>query len=717
MDIRRRLNEATKLIQEKIPYGSHVITPKKEWLQTIQEKDCDVVMVMSPTATAQAIGWLQSSMEAFLPELSVSSRYQPSTKSVCLHIKGKFDGLMKGAEQMRLIKKTANVFGGDLQEVTRKKFLRFEGSEDKETFFTTQERQSIVFYFLNSLRTPSDSGFTGVFLRQDQAVVPKLLSRGVIKNVFPLHEYEKLKALKTKWVPGFLKRQPIDDIKDYFGSHIAFYFAWLGHYTTALTIPAILGIMFWSLEQDNKGLVVFAFLNVAWATTWLETWKRRSAEIAYSWGTMDAHLKVFSEPRPQFKGPLKLCPVTGRHDPHYPSWKRNIFRYFVSLPVILVAFYINFRVMLVILQFQDMSKSHLESTAGLSCLTFLPKALMALPIAFFDRWFTKLAIWLNKKENHRSEEDHQNHLIVKLLVFRFINSFLSLFYIAFFLQDLARLREQLAALLVTKQLTGNFKESVLPYLQKRLQLAKLSFKLFGALAPSGAEHAKKTASKKAKDSDIDSDDDSHYPLPEEAATIPPPPPLEGRTLKDTPKPLAPGRNARSLRQLVLCVWGSILSCSQTSSNFMYEGTFKDYLEIFVQFGYVTLFSSAFPLAAACALVANVIEIRSDAFKFCYVFQRPFGQRAQGIGVWQDAMELMGVISIIVNCALIGLSGQIQQIYPDITTNQTILVIVVLEHLLIALKFGISYAIPDVPEWVEVNIAREEFLKRETLKCQ
>lgn len=703
MDIRRRLTEATKLIQKKIPYGSHVITPKKEWLQTVPEKDCDVVMVMSPTAGAQAVGWLHASMENCLPELSISSRYQPSTKSVCLHIKGEFDGLLQGAEQMRLVKRTANVFGGDLQEVTRKRFLRFEGSEDKATFFTTQERQNIVFYFLNSLRSPSDSGFTGVFLRQGQAVVPKLLSRGVIKNVFPLHEYKKLKALKTKWVPGFLRRQPIDDIKDYFGSNIGFYFAWLGHYTTALTVPAILGILFWSLSQDSKGLVVFAFLNVVWATTWLETWKRRSAEIAYSWGTMDAHLKVFSEPRPQFKGPLKLCPVTGRHEPSYPSWKRNIFRYCVSLPVILVAFYINFRVMLVILQFQDMSKDHLKSTAFLSLLSFLPKALMAVPIAFFDRWFTRLAIWLNKKENHRSEEDHQNHLIVKLLVFRFINSFLSLFYIAFYLQDLTRLREQLAALLVTKQLTGNFKESVLPYLQKRLQLAKLSFKLFGTLAPSGAEQDEKTAKKKEKDSDIDSDDDSHCPLPEEAVTIPASSAAEREDSQGHADTSGPGKE-RQVSQAVV-----------ESNMKKYEGTFKDYLEIFVQFGYVTLFSSAFPLAAACALVANVIEIRSDAFKFCYVFQRPFGQRAQGIGAWQDAMELMGVISIIVNCALIGLSGQIQQVYPDITTSQTILIIVVLEHLLIALKFGIRYAIPDVPEWVEVKIAREEFLKRETLK--
>lgn len=56
--------------------------------------------------------------------------------------------------------------------------------------------------------------------------------------------------------------------------------------------------------------------------------------------------------------------------------------------------------------------------------------------------------------------------------------------------------------------------------------------------------------------------------------------------------------------------------------------------MFIQFGYVVLFSSAFPLAAMCALVNNVIEIRSDAFKLCTGLQRPFGQRVESIGQWQ-----------------------------------------------------------------------------------
>lgn len=72
----------------------------------------------------------------------------------------------------------------------------------------------------------------------------------------------------------------------------------------------------------------------------------------------------------------------------------------------------------------------------------------------------------------------------------------------------------------------------------------------------------------------------------------------------------------------------------------YEDTFEDYLEMLIQFGYVTLFSSAFPMAAMCALLNNIIEIRSDAFKLCMTFQRPFGQRVENIGIWQVTFHLI-----------------------------------------------------------------------------
>ena len=42
------------------------------------------------------------------------------------------------------------------------------------------------------------------------------------------------------------------------------------------------------------------------------------------------------------------------------------------------------------------------------------------------------------------------------------------------------------------------------------------------------------------------------------------------------------------------------------------------------------------------------------------------------------METMGLIAVIVNCALIGQSGQVHRMFPNITATQTLLLVVVLE---------------------------------------
>ena len=46
--------------------------------------------------------------------------------------------------------------------------------------------------------------------------------------------------------------------------------------------------------------------------------------------------------------------------------------------------------------------------------------------------------------------------------------------------------------------------------------------------------------------------------------------------------------------------------------------FNEYLEIVVQFGFITIFVCAFPLAPLLALLNNILEIRFENFS-CYNF--------------------------------------------------------------------------------------------------
>lgn len=91
----------------------------------------------------------------------------------------------------------------------------------------------------------------------------------------------------------------------------------------------------------------------------------------------------------------------------------------------------------------------------------------------------------------------------------------------------------------------------------------------------------------------------------------------------------------------------------------YNSTYEDYLEMYIQFGYVVLFASVAPLAAITALVNNIIEIRLDAFKLCKMYKRPLAKRAKNTGAWLLAFETLLVMSIITNCGLLYLQPEVR----------------------------------------------------------
>lgn len=64
-------------------------------------------------------------------------------------------------------------------------------------------------------------------------------------------------------------------------------------------------------------------------------------------------------------------------------------------------------------------------------VSFITSALSVLQITGFNLLYQSIAVKLNNQENHRTDSEYEDNLIVKVFCFQFINSYASCFYIAF----------------------------------------------------------------------------------------------------------------------------------------------------------------------------------------------------------------------------------------------------------------------------------------------
>uniref|UniRef100_A0A8C5QPL8 Anoctamin n=1 Tax=Leptobrachium leishanense TaxID=445787 RepID=A0A8C5QPL8_9ANUR len=819
-----------KLFGKRLLQAGRYITSHKSWMRTVPTENCDVVMTFSDTTDDHTLLWLLNHIRLGIPELIIQIRHQRHTRIYAFFVTATYENLLRGAEEIGLRKPVKAEFGGGTRNFSCEEDYIYQDIENELNFFTSQERQSIIRYWMENLRAKQGESLHNIHFLEGQPIIPELAARGVIQQVFPVHEQRILSRLMKSWVQAVCERQPLDEICDYFGVKVAMYFSWMGFYTSSLVYPAVFGMMLWFFTESDQTsrdicCVVFALFNVVWATLFLEGWKRRGAELAYKWGTLDTPAEFIEEPRPQFRGVKRTSPVTNSEEIYYPPWKRLLFQSCVSLPICMSCLCFVFVVMLACFELQEFILSIKELPR---LVRFFPKILLAVIVSSCDEVYRKIAYWLNDMENYRLQSAYEKHLIIKIVLFQFVNSYLSLFYIGFYLKDMERLKEMLATLLVIRQFLQNIKEVSQPHLYQKIQQGELNPRSAwliiryalkrlmqkyalpqrsprsdpmetgpivrkkclngGCGVPEEEEEGMMSEDDETEDESImdcglklkrvsfvekgerrgevnflpqqeedegflqegsptmverGSDPASVFQLGEDEED-------EGEVLglqdggeEETGVKLRPHRRRKKRPTLEEepsregDIYDEEYDRRQKRESWMdppedsyttklsqaevescmkkYEDTFQDYQEMFVQFGYVVLFSSAFPLAAVCALINNIIEIRSDAFKLCSGYQRPFGRRVEGIGQWQNVMEAMGVIAIIVNCYLIGQCGQLQRLIPWLGPESAIIFIVVLEHFALLLKYIIHVVIPDIPGWVAEEMAKLDYQRREAFK--
>merc|ERR1711988_1279848 len=151
---------------------------------------------------------------------------------------------------------------------------------------------------------------------------------------------------------------------------------------------------------------------------------------------------------------------------------------------------------------------------------------------------------------------------------------------------------------------------------------------------------------------------------------------------------------------------------------MLPTAFEDYAELMTQFGFITLFATAYPLCATLAFINNLIEIRIDAiklvgaaddslFSFMSHHLRPEPTVVKDIGLWKQFLEITGYFAVVTNCALVFFTAEFAD---DFTKEFRLVGFFGASTIFFISLYLIQVIIPDEPEDVKIQRLRREFRK-------
>lgn len=478
--------------------------------------------------------------------------------------------------------------------------------------------------------------------------------------------------LYHKWaaVRKWYRYQPLDYIKEYFGVKIGLYFAWLGYYTYMLLLAAIVGLGcfiyswstlssyqvakdicdktsditmcpicdgwcdYWNLSEtclhakityliDNTSTVFFAVFMSFWATLFLEMWKRYSAEITHRWDLtgFDVHEE---HPRPQYLARLanvhkkRINTVTNTEEPQVPFWRMKLpaqlFSTSVVILLIMLAFVAVFGVVLYrisVLTAIGVYKEDINTSWALLFTSVTAATINLMLIVIFNYLYGYLAEYLTEFELLRTQTEFDDSLTLKIYLLQFVNYYSSIFYIAFFKGKFVGF-------------PGSYNR-VLEYRQEECGPG-------GCLMELCIQLAIIMVGKQTVNSVVE------MVLPRIMKWY-----NSIQTRIGSQKTSLKGKGQRWVRDLKLVEWGP-------------RSLFPEYLEMVLQYGFVTIFVAAFPLAPLFALLNNILEMRLDAKKLLTYHRRPVSQRVRDIGIWYRILDSIGKLSVITNGFIIAFTS-------------------------------------------------------------
>lgn len=555
----------------------------------------------------------------------------------------------------------------------------FDIPEPKEDFFSAAQRAQVVHFILQRKSFSRDT-------QRRHFGIGRLLADGVYLAAYPLHEggsdrtcSEGTEAprmqLRRKWASllAVFRYQPLDDVRRYFGVKIGLYFAWLGFYTTMLLPASLLGLgcflygvatlgkhrpvhemctgsesqllmcplcdngcEYWRLRDsctqarlgylsDNGATVVFSIFMSLWGVTFLELWKRYSARITYQWD-LSGFDTLEENSRPEYlarlsrlkKRDVELIEQQEKGGMESLSfWRIRLPFNLLSVSVVLLLVLLAVAAVVGVIVYRMSVRATLalqseEMSSFIPLITSTTAALLnLLCILLFNMLYTRLAEYLTEMEMPRTQTEYDDSLTLKLYLLQFVNCYSSIFYIAFFKGKFVGRPGKYNTFLNYQQeecgIGGCFVE-----LSIQLAIIMVGKQAFSAISEMALPYAMRLWSHM---SFLRSSNHEHQPSQ----------PWE--------------------RDYLLPDMGT-------------TGLFHEYLEMILQYGFVTLFVAAFPLAPLFALLNNVLEIRLDALKLLGSYRRPVAVRVRDIGIWYRIMDSLGKLAVLTNAVLIAFTSDL-----------------------------------------------------------
>jgi len=141
-----------------------------------------------------------------------------------------------------------------------------------------------------------------------------------------------------------------------------------------------------------------------------------------------------------------------------------------------------------------------------------------------------------------------------------------------------------------------------------------------------------------------------------------------------------------------------------------ESSIEDFTSISIEFGYVTLFSTAFPLAPILAFISEFCQIRTDGYKLTRLFKRAEPIGAEDIGIWEKIFSMTTYAGVISNAGISMFVMTDDVLFEGLTYATKIWYFIIFQYVLLTLMTALDEAIADVPEDVITQQARAGFFE-------